>query len=188
MGIMEIVLIGLGLSMDAAAVSMSNGMCGKQIKLSKAIEIALLFGIFQGIMPAIGYFGGELFEDQIKAIDHWIALILLAAIGGKMIYEATRPQSKETKQMELSTGVLLVQAIATSIDALAVGIGFAVLSINIYFAGSMIALITFICSLASVYIGKRFGAILSNKAEILGGVILISIGAKIFIEHMFFNG
>jgi len=185
MSFIEIFLIGISLSMDAAAVSMSNGMCVKRIGAGLALKIALFFGLFQGMMPAIGYFGASIFEKQIKMIDHWLALILLTIIGGKMLYEALKKdEEKEECPVVLTDRILFVQAIATSIDALAVGIGFAALDIEIFSAVSIISVITFVLCFISVYIGKKFGSLLNKKAEILGGLILISIGAKIFIEHI----
>lgn len=181
----EILLIAVGLSMDAVCVSMSNGMCYKS-KLKQAFLIAFSFGIFQGIMPLIGYFAGSLFSKQISTLDHWIALILLALIGGKMIIDAIKEDDELSCKQKLTFKLLFMQAVATSIDALAVGISFAALNINIYIASSMIALTTFIFSFISVFIGKKLGTKLNQKAGILGGTILVLIGLKIFIEHMFF--
>ena len=188
MSIFEILLIGVGLSMDAVAVSMSNGMCFQNIGPKQSLATAAAFGIFQGIMPAIGYFAGSIFAETISAIDHWIALVLLLFIGGKMIYEAVvRKVEDESCYYRLTFRLLLVQAIATSIDALAVGVSFAALTVNIFVASSLIALTTFCLSLAAVQIGKKFGDLLSKKAELLGGLILVGIGIKIFVEHMFFE-
>lgn len=187
MNILEILFIGIGLSMDAAAVSMSNGMCIRRIRLRHAAATAFAFGVFQGIMPLIGYFAGSLFAEQIGAIDHWLALILLGFIGGKMIYESlTADHESCPVDRRLTFRLLFVQAIATSIDALAVGVSFAALTVNILLASSLIAVTTFVLSFASVYIGKRFGTILNKKAEIVGGLILVLIGVKTFVEHTFF--
>ena len=169
MGYFEIILIGIGLSMDAVAVSMTNGMCLKQMHVKHAFVTALAFGLFQGIMPLIGYFAGSVFAEKVNAIDHWLALILLGFIGGKMVYEAVKSDEDHTVCKVLTFRLLLVQAIATSIDALAVGVSFAALTVNII----------------AVYIGKKFGDLLKQKAEIVGGIILILIGLKIFVEHMF---
>lgn len=180
-------LIALGLSMDAFAVSVSNGLCFKNFKKSHVFISSLTFGVFQGLMPAIGFFAGTLFFDTISKFDHWLALILLGYIGSNMLIDAIKElklkhsQSIEPKNYDVKT--LLLQAIATSIDALAVGISFAALKINILTASAFICTITFICCLIGSLIGKKFGNLLQEKAKIFGGIILIFIGLKIFIEH-----
>lgn len=189
MGFFEIFLIGVGLSMDAAAVSATNGMCYKNIKLKNSIVIALAFGIFQGIMPLIGYYAGSIFSTAFARMDHWVVLVLLSLIGGKMLYEALshKDDGNDANDCKVLTFKLLtLQAVATSIDALAVGVSFVTLSINIFVAVSIIAVTTFILSLVAVYLGKKFGTLLNKKAEMLGGLILIGIGIKIFVEHMWF--
>lgn len=184
MSIIEILLIGIGLSMDAVAVSMTNGMCYR-LKLRQVFAIALSFGIFQGVMPLIGYFAGSLFAQQISAFDHWIALILLALIGGKMIWDGAHHDSAcPVKPFSLS--MLMMQAVATSIDALAVGVSFAAARTNILLAVSLIAATTFVLSLIAVKLGARIGDKLNSKAEIFGGTILVLIGIKIFVEHVWF--
>ncbi len=182
MKLFEILLIGVGLSMDAAAVSMTNGMC-YEMNWKRVLSIALSFGIFQGLMPLIGYFAGSLFAQRIAAFDHWIALVLLALIGGKMIFDGLHPDSVETVK-PFSFSLLMVQSIATSIDALAVGVSFAAMSVNIFAAVTLIAVTTFAISAAAVRIGVRVGDKLGAKAEIFGGTILVLIGIKIFAEHM----
>lgn len=184
MNIFEILLIGLGLSMDACAVSMTNGMCYKQIKLKHTLFIGLAFGVFQGIMPLIGYYAGSVFSSQIATIDHWIALILLCIIGGKMIYDGLHHDSSCSIR-PLTFKLLLLQGIATSIDALAVGVSFAAMNVNIYLAVALIAATTFILSIIAVWLGKKVGDKLNAKAEIFGGTILVLIGLKIFVEHTF---
>ncbi len=179
-----ILLVGIGLSMDAAAVAMSNGICMDKPKFKTAFLIAFFFGLFQGIMPLIGYFAGSTFSNFISNIDHWVAFGLLSVIGGKMVIDSFKDEKQECKFITIR--LLIVQAIATSIDALAVGVTFAVMSVNILSAVSIIALTTFCISLASVYIGKKFGSFLESKAELLGGIILVGIGIKILIEHLFF--
>lgn len=182
--LLNLLLTGLGLAMDSSAVSMTNGMNEKPLKFKKVLLIALFFGVFQGLMPIIGFYSGMLFKKQIESIDHYIALVLLCFIGISMIIEASQKEEKEEKT--LTVKVLLVQAIATSIDAFAVGISFAALGVNIYLAVLIISLTTFILSVISCYIGKKFGDLLKNKAQYVGGLILIGIGLKIFIEHMWF--
>lgn len=188
MGLGTLVILALGLSMDAFAVSVSDGMIYCDLKRRQILLIGLMFGLFQGIMPLIGYFAGSTFSGAIKAWDHWIAFFLLAVIGGKMILEALRdgnaiPEAAESEKI-FSFKMLILQAVATSIDALAVGVSFALIEINQYFASLFIACITFICSLAGVLIGRRFGGRFRQKAEILGGVMLIGIGVKILVEHL----
>lgn len=198
MGILDIMLTGVGLSMDAAAISMTNGMNEPKMKLPKILLIALFYGVAQGLMPLIGYYAGSLFAEAVAKIAPWIALVLLGFIGGKMIFEAIRAFKKKKNGEEaeeakpLSIGALAAQAIATAIDALAVGVSLVALdksgalAVNIFVAASMIAVTTFVISLISVFIGKKFGELLSDKAELVGGLILVAIGLKIFIEGVFF--
>jgi len=178
-------LTALGLSMDAFAVSISNGLCYKNFKKREAFFSSLSFGIFQGLMPTIGYFLGSLFFNTISKLDHWIALILLGYIGLNMIIDAIKEmkQKENTSENTYNIKTLFLQSIATSIDALAIGISFAALKTNIISAATLICLITFICCLIGTIIGKKFGHLLKEKAKIFGGVILIFIGLKIFIEH-----
>ena len=193
MGILEVLLTGVGLSMDAAAVGMTNGLNEPKMRLTKILLIALFFGVFQGIMPLIGYFAGTLFAEAVASVAPYVALVLLGFIGGKMIYEALKKSKEEEETVKnLSVGALTAQAIATSIDALAVGIsllalnGIGALKVNIFAACAIIAACTFVISLAAVFIGKKFGAVLADKAELIGGIILVAIGLKIFIEGVFF--
>lgn len=179
----EVLLIGIGLSMDAAAVSATNGMCYPKMKKSQMLIMALAFGVFQGVMPIIGYFAGTLFTEQIKGIDHWVAMILLAFIGGKMLIDGFK-KDESTQVKPFSMKLLLLQAVATSIDALAVGISFAAMKTNIFYAVSIIAASTFIISLFAIWLGRKVGDKLNKTAEILGGAILIFIGLKILIEHL----
>ncbi|MBQ8293166.1 MAG: manganese efflux pump [Bacilli bacterium] len=186
MGLIEIIMLGVGLAMDATAVSMSDGMNNRKIAFPKALMIGLTFGVFQGLMPLLGYLFGTLFSDLIMAIDHWIALILLGYLGGKMLYDGLKKDDAEEDKTELTFKGLMVQGIATSIDALAIGISLATLNVEIVPSVLSIGIITAILSVIGVYVGKKFGDLLNNKAAILGGLILIAIGLKIFIEHMFF--
>ena len=193
MGILEVLLTGVGLSMDASAVGMTNGLNEPKMRLTKILLIALFFGVFQGVMPLIGYFAGTLFAEAVASVAPCVALVLLGFIGGKMIYEALKKSKEEEETVKnLGVGALTVQAIATSIDALAVGIsllalnGIGALKVNIFAACAIIAACTFVISLAAVFIGKKFGAVLADKAELIGGIILVAIGLKIFIEGVFF--
>lgn len=187
MGFIELLLIALGLSMDAFAVAVTDGLCNKDMKKRWIFIIALVFGIFQGVMPTAGYFLGQTFAGHIQKYDHVIALILLTIIGGKMLIEAVDKKEEECKVSGIALPMLLLQGVATSIDALAVGISFSVLNINIFHAAVFITSVTFICSIIGVFIGMKFGAIFNKKAQIAGGLILIGIGVKIFIEHTFFQ-
>lgn len=183
MGILEIFLIGVGLSMDAFAVSVCKGLSMKKLDWKKAIIIALYFGVFQAVMPVIGYLLGTTFENLVTQIDHWIAFILLGIIGANMIKETLGKESENSND-KVDFKTMIVLAIATSIDALAVGITFAFLKTEILSAVTMIGIITFILSLIGVKIGNKFGDKYEKKAEFLGGVILILIGVKILIEHL----
>lgn len=187
MGNFTLLLLALGLSMDAFAVSVSNAMCFKALTRKQAFANSLAFGVFQGGMPVVGFFAGRLFEGFVTAVDHWIALVLLGFIGGKMVAEGIRalhaPESCPAGQT-FSVKTMLVQAVATSIDALAVGISFAALAVNVWLAAGAIALLTFAICVAGSAIGRKFGALLGDWAKIVGGVVLAGIGLRIFIEHM----
>lgn len=183
-----LLLIGLALSMDAFSVAVTNGLCMNKVKCYDAIKVGFFFGTAQGIMPIIGYYGGLLFSGFIESVDHWIAFVILSVIGIKMIVEAVDKIRNPRKDCDklLMSNELFFQAIATSIDALAVGVGFAALNINIFAAAAIIMIITLGLSTTGVFIGKSVGSVLKEKAEILGGIILISIGIKILFEHLFF--
>ena len=187
MGLIELFLIAVGLSMDAFAVSVCKGLAMPKCTFKKAAIVGLWFGGFQALMPAIGYILGAQFQEAIASIDHWIAFVLLALIGGNMIHEALDNDEEEADaSLEVKTMFLL--AVATSIDALAIGITFAFLKVNIIPAVCFIGIVTFIISFAGVKIGNVFGARYKNKAEIVGGVILILLGLKILLEHLGFLG
>lgn len=244
MGITELLLLSVGLAMDAFAVSIGNGLAMKKRNIRAALAIALSFGVFQAAMPLAGYFLGTAFEDIIRQFDHYIALIFLGFIGGKMIWDGIKelreskreriengaekaadrevkgniaePADGENKgslaessdgaekasldkkgaaaekgsgEFHLTLGTLLIQAVATSIDALIVGVSFAALpDVNIWSAVGLIGVITFAISLSGVFFGKKFGQLLGSRAEVFGGIILVCIGLKVFIEHMFFGG
>ena len=183
---LTVFLIGLSLSMDALSVSVTNGLCIKNIKIKQALLIALFFGFFQFLMPLIGFFAASLFGEYIEVVDHWIAFILLMFIGIKMILEARETKGCNDCLKVLSIKILTLQAIATSIDALAVGVGLGALKVPLLSSCIMIGIITFVLCFMGVFIGKKAGDIFKGKAEILGGIILIGIGLKILIEHLFF--
>ncbi len=183
MGVLELLLLSVGLAMDAFAVSVCKGISMKKMNWKKAIIIGLYFGGFQALMPTIGYFLGAAFQSLITSIDHWIAFILLGIIGGGMIKESFG-DDEENRNDDVSFKTMIVLAIATSIDALAIGITFAFLNVNLVSAISLIGIITFILSVFGTKIGNRFGDKYEKKAEFLGGVILVLLGIKILLEHL----
>jgi putative Mn2+ efflux pump MntP len=177
-----ILFIALGLAIDSFSVSVANGLASKTFKISKALTISIFFGFFQAIMPVIGWVAGESVADLIAGFDHWIAFGLLTFIGVKMIYESTKNESNRFINSH-NVKMLLVLSIATSIDALAVGLSLTFLGISVLFPAIVIGIVTFLLSFLGVLIGDKFGEILKNKVEILGGLILIIIGLKILLEH-----
>lgn len=193
MNFIALIFTGFALSMDAFAVSITKGMTIKNLKKSTALKIALAFGLFQGGMPLLGWLLGISFESYIKSIDHWIAFILLGFIGFNMIKgffddrkednESELEVSSTADKDDLSNKEIIMLAIATSIDALAVGISFAFLSVDIVPAASIICIITFLVCAVGVFVGNKVGDIFNGYAELIGGVILILIGFNILNEH-----
>ena len=181
----ELFFLAIGLSMDAFAVAICKGLSLKHFNQKHAVIIALYFGTFQALMPAIGYLLGSRFQQSIIAYDHWIAFILLVLIGGNMVKEAF-DHGTETSSPSINFKEMLILAIATSIDALAVGVTFAFLQVGLIPAVSTIGIITFVISVLGVKVGNVFGTKYKSKAEFTGGLILILIGGKILIEHLFF--
>lgn len=188
MDFISVFLIALGLAMDAFAVSISNGLLLKKIKSSYAVKFGMFFGLFQFIMPIIGWFFAQSFSESIKKYDHWFAFILLCIIGGNMIIEAIRNNENNVYNDKdiLSFKNIFVLAIATSIDALAVGISFALIDIDIIISSMIIGIVAFVLSYIGIILGKKIGGFFKKGAEIIGGIILIGIGIKILIEHLFF--
>lgn len=192
MGIVELLMIGIGLSMDAFAAAVCKGLCMKRFKYKNGFVIALFFGGFQAFMPFVGWSLGKQFEASITGIDHWIAFILLGIIGGNMLKEGLNKETPEDEMVcpvdgrdnELNIKELAVMAVATSIDALAVGVTFAFLKVSILPAITVIGFTTYILSFVGVFVGNYFGAKYKKKAEMAGGIILILIGAKILVEHL----
>ncbi len=182
-------LLAVGLSMDAFAVSISNGICFRQYRKRQVIYTAFLFGVFQGLMPILGFLLARNWSGAIAQWDHAIALILLTAIGGKMLIDAIKelrnPRGCDLNHQYFRFGLVTMQAIATSIDALTIGISLAVMQVNMFWACSLIASITFLCCMIGGFIGKKLGGLFQQKATIFGGIILIIIGVKIFMEHTF---
>lgn len=204
MDIIELLFIAIGLSMDAFAVSLCLGLTMSRITIKKALIVGLYFGLFQGIMPLIGYLLGTQFSNKIVAFDHWIAFVLLCCIGGKMIVESFKKEGCSDRQCPaekcsdrecpakqeptLRPAEMLPLAIATSIDALAVGISFAFLNVNIFSAILSIGIITLTFCMSGVKVGNTFGVKFKSKAELAGGIILVSMGLKILLEHTMSTG
>lgn len=183
MSLFELFVIAVGLSMDAFAVSICKGLSVKKAELKHALCVGLYFGGFQALMPLLGYLLGTAFAAQISSIDHWVAFVLLCLIGGNMIRESMSDEEEELND-SFSVKTMIPLAIATSIDALASGVTFAALQVNIIPAVAFIGVITFVLSAVGLKIGNVFGAKFKNKAELLGGVILVLMGLKILLEHL----
>lgn len=186
MSLAELILIGISLSMDACAIAMCKGLSMKRFDPRHGCIIALYFGGSQALMPALGWLLGSQFEAYIVSIDHWIAFVLLSFIGGKMIYETLTDSDDICGEFRLDHRELLVLAVATSIDALAVGITLAFLRVSIVTAASIIGIVTFVLAFAGAAIGFRFGSRFRKKAGVLGGSMLCLMGLKILLEHLGF--
>ena len=188
MGFLELLLLAVGLSMDAFAVSVCKGLCMRKADLRSQAICGAWFGGFQGLMPLIGFLLGTLFADAIVAVDHWVAFVLLALIGANMLKEALGKEECDccdTNEADLSPKTMFVMAVATSIDALAVGISLAMAGdVNIVAAVLLIGVTTFLLSGIGVKVGNIFGSRFEKKAQLLGGVILILLGTKILLEHL----
>ena len=187
MSIVELFLIGVGLSMDAFAVAICQGLCMPKLNLRHGGVIALYFGGSPAPMPLIGWFLGSQFAGYIQSFDHWVAFVLLVLIGGNMIREALSPEAEETScavANKLDHRTLFMMAVATSIDALAIGVTFALLEVSIVPAISVIGCTTFCLSLVAVVVGNFFGARYKKRAELTGGIILVLLGVKILLEHL----
>lgn len=183
MGVVELFVLAVGLSMDAFAVSICKGLSIQKLKLRHAFIVGAWFGVFQAMMPAAGYLLGSAFADMIVAVDHWIAFALLAFIGGNMIREAFG-KGEEECDPSLGPVTMLLLAVATSIDALAVGVTFAFLRVDVVLAVTLIGLCTFVISTMGVKIGNVFGVRYKARAELMGGIVLILIGIKILLDHL----
>lgn len=184
MGFLDIFLIGVALSMDAFAVSVCKGLSVKKAGVKHVLTVGVYFGGFQALMPMLGFLLGYKFESFITNIDHWIAFVLLAIIGGNMIREALGKDEDDKENDDFSFKAMLPLAVATSIDALAVGISFAFLGVDIVTAALLIGATTFVLSGAGIFVGNIFGSKYKSKAELAGGIVLILIGAKILLEHL----
>ena len=184
MGIQELLLLAVGLSMDAFAVAVCKGLSVGKPKPQHYLLIGLWFGGFQALMPTVGYFLGSLFKSYVDRVSSWIAFVLLMLIGANMIREAFSKETNEEKNASFTPLAMLLLAIATSIDALAVGVAFAMDNVNIALAAPIIGVATFLLSALGLRIGSVFGLRYKNKAEFVGGLILILIGTKILLEHL----
>lgn len=186
MDILSIIIIGIGLAMDCFAVSISKGIVANKSHFWFALRMGILFGLFQGIMPLIGYFAGSTFANQIKIVDHWVAFGLLVAIGGKMVLEGwkTKEVVENTSSHPFTWMSIITLAFATSIDALATGVIFVSYPDYIWEAVGIIGIISFLFSMTGTYIGVHFGNKFTIKVELIGGLILIGIGTKMLIEHL----
>ena len=184
MSTLSILFISVGLAMDAFAVSVASGVSINRLKIKHILIIALSFGFFQGVMPIIGWLAGIGFRNFISNIDHWLAFGILCFIGSKMIYESFELNSNADEEMALNASRLLLLSIATSIDALAVGLSFSFIKIEIITPSLIIGIVTFVLSCIGVMIGDKVGHFFEKKIEIIGGIILILIGIKILLDHL----
>ena len=186
MSLLDLIVIAVGLSMDAFAVSICKGLALKKVRFRHMLAVGLYFGLFQAVMPIIGYFAAGLFAEYVAQFDHWIAAVLLSVIGAKMIKESLDKDccSDENPDTALKMSTMLMLSVATSIDALVIGTSFAILSVNIFYAAAFIGVTTFLLSMIGVKIGEIFGTKFKSKAEFAGGAILILIGLKILLEHL----
>jgi len=184
MGIVYIFLIAVGLTFDTFAVSVSTGLLVNNIRFWQAVRVALVLAVVQAMMPLVGWFTGAQVKDYVSSFDHWIAFALLGLLGLKMMYEAVKQDEDGEAKNPMKFTVLMGMAIATSIDALVVGISFAFLDVNIILASLIIGATTFMVAMIGMLFGKKAGALLGKKMEIIGGIILVAIGVKILLEHV----
>lgn len=184
MSFFTLVLTAFGLAMDAFAVAITSGIVINTLQIKNALKIGFFFGFFQGFMPLVGWVAGIKFSDYIVQFDHWVAFIVLGFIGIKMIYESFKNDEEKYDFNPLNNKVLFFLAIATSIDALAIGVSFAFLKVSILYAATVIGGITFVMSFMGVNIGRKSGELLKRKAEVTGGITLTLIGIKILLEHL----
>ncbi len=186
MGLITIIIIAVGLAMDAFAVSIVSGIAYKRLEVKHALRIAVFFGGFQAFMPLLGYLAALSIKEYITGYDHWVAFGLLSAVGGKMIYESFKIKTTNGNFNPANIFVLLILSVATSIDALAVGVTLSFITSSVIIAAAIIGLVTFALSYIGVFIGGRFGHFFENKIEAIGGLILIGLGLKILLEHLIF--
>lgn len=184
MGLLEIIFIGVGLSMDASCVSISNGMCTPNLKTRHVLANSIFFGVFQGLMPLIGFYAGSLFVSTLSKYSTWLVILVFTLLGGKMIYDALHEGPDADCTAYMTFRLLLVQAVATSIDALAVGVVFSATQVDIFFAAGLFTIITFILSFAAILLGKKIGTLFNKKAGILGGILLLGIALKTLTDAL----
>ena len=185
MNLFSLILLGVGLSIDSLAASITTGACSKNIKFKYIIKVASFMAVFQGVMPLIGWLIGSSFKNMIEDYDHWVAFILLLGIGGKLIYDGLS-NSPNKSDINIKNNMLLVgMSIATSIDAMIIGVGFGLIEINIWLAMLIIGITTFIFSIVGVFVGEKIGNKINNGIEIFGGLVLTAIGLKILLEHIY---
>lgn len=188
MSFLAILILAIGLSVDSLAASVSTGVCLKKVRLADGLKVAIYMAVFQGTLPIVGWFIGNGFKNVIVAYDHWVAFILLLAIGGKMLYEGiTKKENEESCFCPSQHLMLAGMALATSIDALIVGIGIGLLGDTIWIPAIIIGITTFVFSISGIYVGHHIGHKLNFKLEIIGGLVLIGLGIKILLEHTILN-
>jgi putative Mn2+ efflux pump MntP len=185
MNFLTIFLIALGLAMDAFAVALSGGFAGGKATPRQTIRLAFHFGLFQFLMPILGWAAGLTVQNLIQAYDHWVAFALLAGIGGKMVYESSKMGKEEKKVSDITRGAsLILLSLATSIDALAVGLSLSFLHVRILYPSAVIGIVCFVLTAFGFAFGNRLGKLLGKRVELLGGLVLVGIGAKILVEHL----
>jgi manganese efflux pump family protein len=185
MNLLTLLGIAVGLAMDAFAVSIAVGLNAQQVGLRMTVRLAWHFGLFQALMPVIGWLAGLSVERWISGVDHWVAFVLLGAIGGHMVYQAVWGDEEERAAKDRTRGAsLVVLSVATSIDALAVGLSLALLGVEIWYPAAVIGVVAFVFTAVGLHLGRRFGARFGKRMEILGGIILIGIGIKILLDHL----
>jgi len=187
MNLLILILIGVGLSVDSFAASITIGACSSRIKVNHILKVAVFMALFQGTMPLLGWFIGSSFKNIIASFDHWVAFILLLGIGGKLIYEGIKSSDEKSSGIApTKTLIVMGMALATSIDALIIGISFGLIGVNIWLAMLVIGVSTFIFSTVGVAVGKKIGKKINKGIEIAGGAVLIILGLKILVEHIYF--
>lgn len=186
MNLLSLTLIGVGLSIDSLAASITTGACSKQIKLKHVLKVAAFMAFFQGTMPLVGWLIGSSFKRIIEDYDHWVAFVLLLGIGGKLIYDGIKNSVEEVNTNPTKNMLLAGMALATSIDAMILGIGFGLIEINIWLAMLIIGSTTFLFSSVGVFVGDKLGNKINKGIEIFGGLVLIGLGLKILLEHIYF--
>ncbi|MCT4672656.1 MAG: manganese efflux pump MntP family protein [Prolixibacteraceae bacterium] len=186
MNFWALTLVGIGLSVDSLVASIATGACVQKINIKHTLKVAFFLAFFQGLMPYIGWKVGGVFKGYIESFDHWIAFILLVALGGKLIYDSFHPEEADCNKKEPTHFLpLIMMSIATSIDALIIGVGFGLIDVEIHFAMIIIGIVTFLFASFGVFIGKKIGCRINQGVEIAGGILFFLLGTKILIEHLY---